>query len=81
MGLGEQVEERVARKFYFIPVAESGGKLTVWGADVSQKRRDDAAKAAAAEAAGAEAEAADEAADEATDEAGEAATETPAEGE
>ena len=44
-----------------------------------QKRRDDAAKAAAAEAAGAEAEA--EAADEATDEAGEAETETPAEGE
>ncbi len=47
--LGEHVEERVARKFFFIPVAESGGSVTVWGADCSKAKRD----AAEAEAAGA----------------------------
>src|SRR5690606_20446065 len=31
---------------FFIPVAEQGGKVLVWGADVSQKKRD-AAEAAA----------------------------------
>jgi type IV pilus assembly protein PilB len=44
--MAEQVDERVARKFYFIPVAEEGGKIAVWGSDVSQKKRD-AAEAAA----------------------------------
>ena len=44
--MAAQVEERVARKFFFIPVAEQGGKLLVWGADVSQKRRDAAESAA-----------------------------------
>ena len=43
--LGAQVEESVARKFYFIPVGEQGGKLLVWGADCSKTKRD-AAEAA-----------------------------------
>ena len=38
--LGEHVPEKVARKFYFIPVAESGGNVTVWAADCSKARRD-----------------------------------------
>jgi type IV pilus assembly protein PilB len=44
--MAEQVEEKVARKFFFIPVAEHGGKVMVWGADVSQKKRDAAESAA-----------------------------------
>ena len=44
--IAEQVDEKVARKFYFIPVAEQGGKIVVWGADCSQAKRD-AAEAAA----------------------------------
>jgi len=44
--LGDQVDEKIARRFSFIPVAIEGGKVVVWGADVSQKRRE-AAEAAA----------------------------------
>ncbi|MDJ0768645.1 MAG: GspE/PulE family protein [Ilumatobacter sp.] len=44
--LGEHVEEKVARKFFFIPVAESGGKVTVWSADCSTTKRDAAESAA-----------------------------------
>jgi len=44
--LAEHVEERIARKFYFIPVAEAGGQLTVWGADCSKAQRDAAESAA-----------------------------------
>jgi type IV pilus assembly protein PilB len=44
--IAEQVPEQVARKFYFIPVVEQGGKILVWGADVSQKKRADAESAA-----------------------------------
>ncbi len=44
--LADQVDERVARTYYFIPVGQSDGRLVVWGADVSKKKRD-AAEAAA----------------------------------
>lgn len=44
--LADQVPEQVARKFYFVPVAEQGGKVVVWGADVSQKKREAAESAA-----------------------------------
>ncbi|MFP5488363.1 MAG: GspE/PulE family protein, partial [Acidimicrobiia bacterium] len=44
--MAAQVEESVARKYYFIPVSEQGGKVVVWGADVSQKKRDAAESAA-----------------------------------
>ena len=44
--LAEQVDEKLARKYYFIPIAEQDGTLTVWGADCSQVQRD-AAEAAA----------------------------------
>jgi type IV pilus assembly protein PilB len=44
--LAERVPENVARKFFFLPVAEQGGKIVVWGADCSKAKRD-AAEAAA----------------------------------
>jgi type IV pilus assembly protein PilB len=43
--LADRVDEKVARKYFFIPVADSGDKVVVWGSDVSQKRRE-AAEAA-----------------------------------
>jgi hypothetical protein len=44
--MAEQVEERIARKYFFIPVADHDGKVMVWGSDVSQKKRDAAESAA-----------------------------------
>ena len=44
--IAEQVDEKAARKFFFVPVSEAGGKIVVWGADCSQAKRD-AAEAAA----------------------------------
>src|SRR5690606_13877711 len=41
-----QVDEGLARKYFFVPVAEHDGKVVVWGADVAQKKRE-AAEAAA----------------------------------
>ncbi len=38
--IAAQVAEKVARKYKFIPVAEEGGRIIVWGADCSKKRRD-----------------------------------------
>lgn len=38
----EQVDESVARRFYFVPVADNHGTTVVWGADVSQVRRAEA---------------------------------------
>jgi type IV pilus assembly protein PilB len=38
--IASQVDEKVARKYKFIPVAEDGGRIIVWGADCSKKRRD-----------------------------------------
>jgi len=40
------VDEPIARRFYFIPIAEANGHVQVWGADCSKARRD-AAEAAA----------------------------------
>jgi type IV pilus assembly protein PilB len=34
------IEEKVARKYYFIPVSEDAGKIVVWGADCSEVKRD-----------------------------------------
>ena len=42
----QHVNETIARKFYFVPVADNGGTTVVWGADVSQARRDEAEQAA-----------------------------------
>jgi type IV pilus assembly protein PilB len=44
--MAELIEEAVARRFFFVPISEDGGRVTVWGADVSKARRD-AAEAAA----------------------------------
>jgi type IV pilus assembly protein PilB len=44
--LAEHVDEKLARKFFFIPVAEHDGTVTVWGADCSRAKRE-AAEAAA----------------------------------
>ncbi|HWL45421.1 MAG TPA: GspE/PulE family protein [Ilumatobacter sp.] len=44
--MAEHVDEVVARRFYFIPVAEANGHVQVFGADCSKARRD-AAEAAA----------------------------------
>ena len=44
--IAAQVDEKLARKYRFIPVAEEGGRIVVWGADCSKKLRD-AAEAAA----------------------------------
>ena len=44
--MAAQVDEGLARKYYFVPVAEHDGKVGVWGADVAQKKRE-AAEAAA----------------------------------
>ena len=44
--LAEQLDEKVARKFYFIPASEQNGTVTVWGADCSKVKRE-AAEAAA----------------------------------
>jgi type IV pilus assembly protein PilB len=40
--LAEHLDERIARKYYFIPVAENGGIVTVWAADCSKAKRDKA---------------------------------------
>ena len=44
--IAAQIDEKLARKYRFIPVAEEGGRIVVWGADCSKKLRD-AAEAAA----------------------------------
>ena len=44
--LAERIDEKAARAFYFIPFSEQGGKIVVWGADVSAKRRAEAEAAA-----------------------------------
>ncbi len=44
--LAEQIDEKLARRYYFIPVSDQDGTVTVWGADCSQVQRD-AAEAAA----------------------------------
>ncbi len=38
--IASQVDEKVARKYKFIPVAEEGGRIIVWGAAGSKKLRD-----------------------------------------
>ena len=43
--VAELVAEAAARKYYFVPVSEEGGRIVVWGADCSKVRRD-AAEAA-----------------------------------
>ena len=44
--LSVELEERVARKYKFVPVASEGGRVTVWGADCTPKKRNDAENAA-----------------------------------
>src|SRR5688572_3698131 len=44
--LAGEVDEKVARRFKFVPVASDGGRVTVWGADCSPKKRADAEAAA-----------------------------------
>ena len=44
--LAEQIDEKTARKFTFIPFSEEGGKIVVWGADVSPAKRAAAEQAA-----------------------------------
>ena len=44
--IATEVDEKVARKFKFVPVAESGGRIIVWGADCSRKLREAAEVAA-----------------------------------
>ena len=46
--LAEQIDEATARKFFFVPVSEQGGRIVVWGADVSSARREQAEAAAGA---------------------------------
>ena len=43
--LADQVDEAIARKYYFVPTAEANGTLMVWAADCSKVKRD-AAEAA-----------------------------------
>src|SRR5580765_7640038 len=40
--LSVELEERIARKYKFVPVASEGGRVTVWGADCTPKKRNDA---------------------------------------
>ena len=44
--LSVEVEERIARKYKFIPVASEGGQVTVWSADPTAKQRGEAESAA-----------------------------------
>ncbi len=44
--MSTQVEESIARNFYFVPISEAGGKVTVLSADCSKIRRDGAETAA-----------------------------------
>jgi type IV pilus assembly protein PilB len=44
--LSVELDERVARKYRFVPVASEGGHVTVWGADCSPKKRAEAENAA-----------------------------------
>src|SRR3954453_20520556 len=44
--LSVEIEERVARKYKFIPVASEGGRVTVWSADPTAKHRGEAESAA-----------------------------------
>src|SRR4029453_9734541 len=40
--LSVELEERIARKYKFVPVASEGGRVTVWGADCTPKKRSEA---------------------------------------
>jgi type IV pilus assembly protein PilB len=40
--LSVEVDEKVARKYKFIPVSSEGGRITVWGADCTAKHRAEA---------------------------------------
>ena len=44
--LSVELEERIARKYKFVPVASEGGRVTVWGADCTPKKRSEAENAA-----------------------------------
>ena len=44
--LSVEVEERIGRKYKFVPVASEGGRVTVWGADCTAKKRSEAENAA-----------------------------------
>ncbi len=44
--LAQRIDERLARKFFLVPIGEKDGKLVVFSADPSKARRDDAEAAA-----------------------------------
>jgi type IV pilus assembly protein PilB len=44
--LGDEVAEKIARKYRFVPVSNEGGQITVWGASPTAKIRADAESAA-----------------------------------